>query len=453
MQGQTQKKATEEQVKKMAKGLMLNHDKMQGALTSTEVSQTLRTTDDMDGISAALGDVSMLVPEDGEEKQAEAETPEKEDDVEEAEEKKPKKEKWFDKDRQVLKAHRALEAALGKVRSSADQAKEQLASALQKVDSLNEAQKKQVRGEVLIGQSRLECLEKVYGTNLDLSVFISELKKAASTQGVGGQSVSSTADPMKAFLSAPPCKSFADLVSFDTCEAEGKAVMEATSTDEIEQVKTHLSSLRAPITELVAACKSATSDINKGLKALESQAKRKSQPGKKSVVSPNQGDIFSLTGHCLKPSIVAEGSNFLDGPRSVDINLPFLIQCDADKHQTFEQTESVKKFMIGDFWTVFHSQSSAQKCDRAHRRFPAGSEIRSSVISRLKEVICTSCPSAEDVGGSEDVAAALDAFAVVVAKNTLTCSPERSHVGSEIDLFFAFGNAILLFDKQGLHVS
>lgn len=173
MQGQTQKKATEEQVKKMAKGLMLNHDKMQGALTSTEVSQTLRTTDDMDGISAALGDVSMLVPEDGEEKQAEAETPEKEDE-EEAEEKKPKREKWFDKDRQVLKAHRALEAALGKVRSSADQAKEQLASALQKVDSLNEAQKKQVRGEVLIGQSRLECLEKVYGTNLVfLSSFLS----------------------------------------------------------------------------------------------------------------------------------------------------------------------------------------------------------------------------------------------------------------------------------------
>ena len=419
MQGAQQKKATEEQVKKMSKGLMANHDKIMGSLGSGDVASTFASTDDMEGISAGLGDISALAPQDASDIEEENEDVEGD---EQEESKNPPKPKWFDKDRSVVRATKQLDAAVGKVKEMANKVKEELTSAIKKVQDLPVKEQMQFRGEISIAQSRQGCLAKLFGTTSQLRDRIQQIKSA----GNSGGSQTSSADPMKALGSAPPSQSFEDLQTFEDVASITTKLHDASDNDEIEQVKKEAMQARAPIQDLISASKSAIADINKGLKAYETQLKKQAaaKPSTKTVQSPDAADGFALTGRCQKVQMISEGTF---QPHHFDC--PVLIQLDGAKQRAFDLCEPVKKFMLGDFLPVFQTQSSAQRCERAHRRLPPLSDIRAAVLARTKEICQQAVPAVEDVQRCEDTFQSMDAVAVIVGKNSLSCAPEKSYVG------------------------
>lgn len=279
----------------------------------------------------------------------------------------------------------------------------------------------QFRGESLIATSRLDCLGKLFGTAPALQAYIRQVK--ANCEGTGSRSQQSSADPMKALGAAAPSKSFEDLQVFDECKKYESKIMEANDTDEIEKLKKEASQARAPISDLIAACKSAASDINKGLKAREAAAKKRAtRPSGKAVTQGNQADSFGFTGLCTQVPVIEEGAF-----EAQHFDEPCIIRCNPDKHRAFETAEAVKKFMIQDFLMVFNNHP--QGCERAHRRFPPASQISDLVRARVQEICPHAAPSVAEVGGCNATQQSFDAVAVVVGKNTLACSPEKSHIG------------------------
>jgi hypothetical protein len=108
MHGQQTKKATAEDVEKMSKSLMVNHDKIQGRVSESEAARSFVSSDNMDGISITLNDVSLLVPDEDAQDEAEEDAEEKDEEGEEDTTEKKSKKKWFDRDREVNKAQRQM---------------------------------------------------------------------------------------------------------------------------------------------------------------------------------------------------------------------------------------------------------------------------------------------------------------------------------------------------------
>ena len=119
MQGASKKKATAEDVQKMAKGLMMNRDSVgrRASMSLETAAVRLNSNADLQGVEAALADVAALHEETDDEDEAEDEADEKadnDDDDDNEDEgrrkggKKPKKGTWFDRDRQVNRAQKAL---------------------------------------------------------------------------------------------------------------------------------------------------------------------------------------------------------------------------------------------------------------------------------------------------------------------------------------------------------
>ena len=179
MHGQQTKKATAEDVEKMSKSLMVNHDKIQGGISEAEAARTFASADNMDGISIALNDVSLLVPDEDDGQDEGEENPEDKDEEAEEEAEKKSKRKWFDRDREVNKAQRQMHTALSQVQTKASAVKEQLEKVLAEVAAMPTNQKESLRGEVVIGQARLDCLQKLYGTEEALQTHIRSVASKA----------------------------------------------------------------------------------------------------------------------------------------------------------------------------------------------------------------------------------------------------------------------------------
>ena len=113
--GASKKKATEEDVRKMAKGLTLDHDKVAGAGSLLDAAQNFRSGSGMEGLTSILGDVQALLPESDAEDGPEQEGEEAAEEGEDQEELVTKKQKWFDRDRAVSKANKMLVATYDKM--------------------------------------------------------------------------------------------------------------------------------------------------------------------------------------------------------------------------------------------------------------------------------------------------------------------------------------------------
>ena len=435
MQAASIKKAKEEQVKKMTKGLMANHDKVHGSISMSDVANTFAGTDSLDGIEIGLGDVSMLAPEEDDEQGPVKEEPVDEDAAEDEEEedsgKRPaKRAKWFDRDRAVMKASRQLQGALSKVQTSATQVKDTLSKLLTDVGNMSQSIQENLAGERVIAEARLQLLQKLYGTSEELAKHIRTIKAQASQASNLSQGTSQ--DPTKCLGLAAPCQTFESLKTFSDCKAAIEKVMEATDAETIEKMRRDCNEMRGPISDLVSACKSAAGDISKGVKAMEASKKAAAKSSaRKHVGGPASAstDIFQLTGSCVKVKTVKEGTF-----SQADCDLPCVIEADHQKQTEFERLDAVKRYMIGDFLAVFNAQSSAQKCDRAHRRLAVSSEVRDAVTARLQALCSFAAPTADKFttlaeAASTNIVQAFEPMPVIVAKNTLTCSPEKSYAG------------------------
>ena len=116
--------------------------------------------------------------------------------------------------------------------------------------------------------------------------------------------------------------------------------------------------------------------------------------------------------------------------RPAHVDSPCLIRCNEAKQRAFEMSEAVKRFMVSDFLQVFNAQAGAQKCERAHRRLPVNSDVRAAAIfSHERNYAPVLRQTWRNVQGKEETFQCMEAVAVIVAKNSLSCSPEKSYTG------------------------
>ena len=229
MQGASKKKATAEDVQKMAKGLMMNHDSVGGhASMSLETAAVRLNSNDLQGVEAALADVAALREETDDEDEAEDEADEKtdnDDDDDNEDEgrrkggKKPKKGTWFDRDRQVNRAQKAFPGQHDKLLASAKDEVNTAAALRKDVQQLSAKDKKLVEGDLLILTRRELCLCATLEGERELRSVL------ASYDDSGLPSAASAAsDPLKGLGKAPQTRTFRDLKPFSVWKEEIDAV-------------------------------------------------------------------------------------------------------------------------------------------------------------------------------------------------------------------------------------
>eukprot|EP00439_Symbiodinium_sp_Y106_P085503 s444_g28.t1 len=323
------KKATEAEVQKMARTLMVNHDSAPGSMDLHDAARGMVGSHDMEGLSSTLADVEALAPD------SEGSEPEK-DDAEQDEDEdvelklKPKKAKWWDRDRHVNKAHKTLMTAYEKLYESASSQLSKCKEVEKEVSALPRKDKKIVEGDLAILQSRYACLQKLWETEEGLRDYIRDFDAPA---------------PLKTFASY---------------KAKLDDVLEATSTDEVEAAKN-------TVNDVYRASKSAESDLTKAVKAIrkaEQEAAAKTGPKKKAAAKGGGQGVFDRADKLATVPQNTEGENILN------LALPCLVHSLDEKQRSFENTNVVKAQVLQEFVQLFSAQSTAQKLDRAHKRLP-----------------------------------------------------------------------------------
>ena len=180
------KKATEAEVQKMARTLMVNHDSAPGSMDLHDAARGMVGSHDMEGLSSTLADVEALAPD------SEGSEPEK-DDAEQDEDEdvelklKPKKAKWWDRDRHVNKAHKTLMTAYEKLYESASSQLSKCKEVEKEVSALPRKDKKIVEGDLAILQSRYACLQKLWETEEGLRDYIRDFDAPAPSDAAASK--------------------------------------------------------------------------------------------------------------------------------------------------------------------------------------------------------------------------------------------------------------------------
>ena len=335
--GASKKKATEEDVRKMARGLTLDHDQVAGAASLRETAQNFRSGSGMEGLTAALGNVRSLLPESDAEEEAEKEEQEEEGEEQEMEEdprKRKEKDRWFDRDRAVSKANKLLIGSYDKLFKTSSSELDKMEQLLKDFQDLPASERKQLEGDVTILRSRLSCLQAVHGPDDALKRLIGEVERT-SEKAASPSSASSAADPMRGLGKAPPCGSYKKLRTMQAWRNHADSVLECQTLAEIEQVKAAASDYKNPISDLVAASKTASNDVAKGLKALQAARKLQQEkdasgkPARKKASAALSGPpVFDLAELCKPITVLAENEAI------PDLSCPALIQTSSESRRS-----------------------------------------------------------------------------------------------------------------------
>ena len=382
--GASKKKATEEDVRKMAKGLTLDHDKVAGAGSLLDAAQNFRSGSGMEGLTSILGDVQALLPEsdaeDGPEQEGEEAAEEGEDEEgKDQEELVTKKQKWFDRDRAVSKANKILVATYDKMFKTSTTELDKMEKMLKDYDGLTPSERKQLEGDVTILRSRLACLQAVHGTDDALKRLIAEVERAGEkTAASPPSSASSAADPMRGLGRAPPCGSYKKLRTMQAWRNHADSVLECQTLAEIEKVKSDAADYKNPIADLVAASKTASSDVSKGLKALQAARKlqQEKEPSgksarKKASAALSGPPVFDLAEHCKPITVLAENEPI------PDLSYPALIQ-------TLKSRRSLTRWSVLARRSTRASWSSSTRWPQPRRSIVRTRSGRWTVTSRMR---------------------------------------------------------------------
>ena len=248
--GATKRKATEEDVRKMSRGLMVNHGIVAGSVSLQDAARGLSSGGhDMESLSAALGDVELLAPEQSEdeaEQEADAEGEEEEEEVIDKNSRGSKKTKWWDRDRSVNKVHKQMRTIYDKMLGAAKAELQKTEELVADVRGMSSRSKKQLEGDLTILQSRTTCLQKVLERSDSLKQYL------ATFDGVPlSDKASSKSDPVKVLGKAAPSRTFRQLRAFSDWDIEVEQLLEAQSSEELETSKTAVNEIfKAPIADL-----------------------------------------------------------------------------------------------------------------------------------------------------------------------------------------------------------
>ena len=185
---------------------------------------------------------------------------EKEDDA--AEGKDEKKKGWFDKDRAVNAAQKALGVQEDKIRKLHAERKTELSGLLAQIAALPENEPVNYRGEEKIGKVRLQFLEAIgdgVSNGPPLADLIEQFQQASLISPTKSKtpedpSSSSTAAGLNQLGQSPPCKQFASLVTLSALSLLKDEVLNAESADDIKNQKKIFNDTKAPIVDLLSTC-------------------------------------------------------------------------------------------------------------------------------------------------------------------------------------------------------
>ncbi|CAE7832485.1 unnamed protein product [Symbiodinium sp. CCMP2592] len=421
--GATKKKGTEEDVRKLGKNLMLSHESVAGARALSDVANDLAGGLGMEGHAAALGDVEALCP--ASEPEASDDSGSGDDSEKSAGEDKPAGRKsWFDRDREVNKAAKIAKGILERLCELSKGELQKMVAAKREYDSLRAKDKKQLEGDHAIMLGRQKCLEAVLDGPSALANYISSFDAAADDKG------SVKSESVKALGSASPSRTFRDLRAFSDWEIQLDKINECESVEAIEEQKAILQKdFKNPIADLVSAAKSALSDLQRGLKVVKkaaagAAAKAASGTSKKKATASVHGPakLFQAADHMASVSVIAEGEELSD------FDSPAIIRSTPEKLSEFEASHPIKKAIMQEFAQLFSAQASAQRVDRAHKRFAANTDVYHAMASRMGSLLRQAGPcSSPEI--PQDVKAAMDVQAVIVAKNVIKIATEKHQSG------------------------
>ena len=206
-----------------------------------------------DSANINLGSVLDLLPqEDGSKKKQDSEPSDAESEKEEegADGKDEKKKRgWFDKDRAVNAAQKALGVQEDKIRKLHAERKLELTDLLGKIAALPEAEQVHYRGEEKIGKVRLQFLEAIgdgSSNNLIEQFQQGPLVSPTKNRTPEDPSSSSTAAGLNQLGQSPPRKQFASLVTLSALSLLKDEVLNAETADEIKHQKKRSSMTQRP---------------------------------------------------------------------------------------------------------------------------------------------------------------------------------------------------------------
>ena len=136
-----------------------------------------------------------------------------------------------------------MSTALSQVQTKASAVKEQLEKVLAEVAALPTNQQESLKGEEVIGQARLECLQKLYGSEEALQTHIRSIASKALSSA--RSSTGTAADPSICLGLAAPCQSYQKLITFEACKSTAGRVLDCSDLEGIERVKKEAADARS----------------------------------------------------------------------------------------------------------------------------------------------------------------------------------------------------------------
>ncbi|CAE7037690.1 unnamed protein product [Symbiodinium sp. CCMP2456] len=318
-QEKQQKKPDEATIEKYMRRATSSHEEIGGSAAAS-IAQVLPSGDRLsqtlvrggpgsafDNMSMQIGDIRNLLPDVSDQDDAKAkakdDAAESEVDKESENEAEQQKERWFDKDRSINKAQRALQSQEDKLLQMHQQRTKELQSWLGYIGGLTPEDKAQYQGEEKIGKVRLQFMEGISKDETGLQDLIQQFKNNASPmkpKASGAADAASSAAGVARLGNSPPCKQFASLVTLANLTILKDEVVNCESAQDIAEHKKKYCEQKAPIMDLLASVQAVINDMKKVKKMLDTQAQKiaaaKAKPAAKGTAPVYS--IFQLSELC-----------------------------------------------------------------------------------------------------------------------------------------------------------
>ena len=257
-------------------------------------------------------------------------------------------------------------------------------------------------------------------------------KASARADPSSTSAAASTADPAKTVGTAAPTESFQQLKTFtDIYEQHENKAFDISDRDDAERIKKEMAELRAPVQDLISACKAVGSDLDRGLKATAAPKAKAVAKAKGKAKDGEAGGCFALLPKMPEIRVLSENCPELVAGELALIDHPFIVKTAADLHSQFEKDSKMQAFVMKEFLGQFNAQNSVAALERAGRKLPAELEAfvwarATHVLSFIKLVMnARSVPSLPS-----DLQDVFDIQAVICGRNSSTVSREKGYAAS-----------------------
>lgn len=410
--GDRAKKASDEDIQKSLNRVMSGHDDVgrSGATTLQDMAACMGKIggdNKFSGKSMVLGDIKNMVPEDSDEAQEEQESDDggrtiggtskrqaDDDDDDGEDQPKQKKQKWLCIDESIAGGLRLVNKWRTSTEATCRKQLEEAREVLELVSDPSYA--KNVSNETAILRMRADTLDLVVnGSSDQLKAQITSIANAQvaresplATPAAPSGAASSAGNARARLGSAPPCKSYAELLTLSSFEVFEDQVQASTTREDIVSITKTFKEKGKPISELIstvkAACRMAKSCLAQQKKLLEAAAKRaKKEPMKKSTSLAVGKEPLALWEHGMSiantvKSVLHEAYD----KKTFDAGEALIIRCkvSGEQAQHIFSDGSEVSVRVKVFLDKFRKSSIYTERGRGQRPLPA------DAVAQLEEM-------------------------------------------------------------------